>query len=110
MSLIPESWNSMVPLYNNCINLTALILNVHFILADISTISLELSSDLKKVPCIEHAQRLCSAWLSGNYLQFFRLYRTAQFMCGALIDIFIERERKAALKIMAKAYVHSTLV
>ncbi len=68
-----------------------------------STILLEVTSDLKDCSCIEHAQKLCSAWLSGNYAQFFRLYRTAPFMCGALINIFIERERKSALRTMAKA-------
>lgn len=73
--------------------------------ADMSTILLELTDTLKESHCIEHSQKLCSAWLSGNYALFFRLYGTAPYMCGALINIFIERERKAALRTMAKAYV-----
>lgn len=75
-----------------------------------STIQLELTSDLKRDPAIEHAQKLCSAWSSSNYVQFFRLYRTAPYMCGALINIFVERERKQALRTMAKAYVYCNVV
>jgi len=70
-----------------------------------STVLVDLTPNLKDSPCVQHALRVCSAWLSGNYAQFFRLYRTAPFMCGALINIFVERERKTALRTLAKAYV-----
>ena len=72
---------------------------------DIFAILKELTFELKKVPCVKHAIGVCSAWLSGNYCQFFRLYRTAPLMCGALINMFIERERKVALRSIIKAYV-----
>ncbi len=65
----------------------------------------EIGSELKKFPCVKHAQAVCSAWLSGNYCQLFRLYKTAPFMSGALIKMFIERERKVALRSITKAYV-----
>lgn len=68
-----------------------------------STVLLELTPDLKQAPCILHAKKLCSSWLSGDYAHFFRLYRTAPHLCGALIDMFIDRERKNALRTMAKA-------
>lgn len=66
----------------------------------------ELSSDLRHAPCVEHALRVHYAWFLNNYHQFFKLYRSAPNLSGALIDMFVERERKAALKSMTKAYVH----
>lgn len=70
-----------------------------------SSVLKELTSDLHHTPCVAHALRLRTAWGLNNYHSFFRLYRITPNMGGCLVDMFVERERKAALKAMAKAYV-----
>ena len=65
----------------------------------------ELTSDLRHSHCVDHALRVHSAWFLNNYHKFFKLYRVAPNLSGAVMDLFLERERKSALKCMAKAYV-----
>ena len=73
--------------------------------SDMSSVLKELEPGLSSEPCVDHALRLRSSWALGNYHRFFRLYRSAPNMGGSLMDMFVERERKTALKAMAKAYV-----
>lgn len=47
--------------------------------------------------------QLKNAWYLTNYITFFRIYRQVNEMCKCLIDMFIERERKQALKIIIKS-------
>ncbi|XP_006759976.1 PREDICTED: leukocyte receptor cluster member 8 [Myotis davidii] len=71
---------------------------------DITTELAYLTRELKTDPCVAHALALRAAWALGNYHRFFRLYSHAPCMSGYLIDKFVDRERKAALKAMIKTF------
>lgn len=64
---------------------------------DMNDILADLTPADKKKPGVKHALKVRSALASGNYHQFFRLYDEAPFMGPYLLDMFIERERLAAL-------------
>lgn len=51
----------------------------------------------KQKPGVRHALQVRSALASGNYHRFFRLYDDAPFMGPYLLDMFIQRERLAAM-------------
>ena len=73
---------------------------------DMNDVLADLTPAEKKMPGVKHALQVRAALASGNYHKFFRLYDEAPFMGPYLLDMFIERERLAALAAICKAYVY----
>ena len=59
---------------------------------------------------IKHALKVRSAWSLSNYHCFFQLYSTAPNMGGYLLDMFVQRERERAIRILIKSWVISFVV
>ncbi|XP_053393321.1 leukocyte receptor cluster member 8 homolog isoform X2 [Mercenaria mercenaria] len=79
-------------------------------LADINMALTDLSKDDRNDECIKHALHVRSAWALSNYHKFFQLYLNAPKMAGYLMDKFVGRVRKSALKAAVKAYVSNIWV
>jgi len=67
------------------------------VLADLTTAE-------KEEKAIKHALDVRSSLALGNYHKFFRLYLDTPNMGAYLMDMFVVRERLAALSNMCKAY------
>ncbi|KAK2710568.1 leukocyte receptor cluster member 8 homolog isoform X2 [Artemia franciscana] len=74
--------------------------NTRDMVTELSTIRKEERED----PLVDFAIKLRSAWQIGNFVQIFRLYEVAPRFSGYLIEKFLPRERKRALKMIIKAY------
>lgn len=71
----------------------------------------ELQLTLSGLPCdslrhkvVDHALKVRHAWSLSNYHRLFSLYKNAPAMSAKIMDWFIERERKQAIKIIMKSY------
>lgn len=78
---------------------------IMFHLLDLTSALAELSGDEKSDDCMTFVLKLRTAWSLQNYHRFFQLYLKAPKMSGYLIDWFVGRVRKAALRIIIKSYV-----
>lgn len=71
---------------------------------DLTTELVYLTPALREDSCVSHALSLRAAWALGNYHRFFKLYLCAPRMASYLIDKFVERERKNALRAILKTF------
>ncbi|XP_019192322.1 PREDICTED: SAC3 family protein A-like isoform X1 [Ipomoea nil] len=63
-----------------------------------------LSSEARENSAVKHALSVRMAVASGNYVLFFRLYRTAPNLNTCLMDLFVEKMRYAAVRCMSRSY------
>lgn len=80
-----------------------------FYLTELQTVISKLSLDEIKDEVIKHALDVRCAWSLKNYYQMLKLYQSAPKMSGYLMDWFVQRERKQALRTMIKSYVFIVL-
>ncbi|RVX68586.1 hypothetical protein B0A52_07013 [Exophiala mesophila] len=71
---------------------------------DMNDVLSDLTEADKKEPAIKHALEVRSALALGNYHKFFKLYLTVPAMGAYLMDMFVERERLAALACLCRSY------
>ncbi|OCK86037.1 hypothetical protein K432DRAFT_388149 [Lepidopterella palustris CBS 459.81] len=71
---------------------------------DMNDVLADLTPADKSQHAVQHALKVRSALAMGNYHRFFQLYLDAPNMGSYLMDMFIDRERLAALANICKAY------
>ncbi|CAG9533345.1 unnamed protein product [Cercopithifilaria johnstoni] len=71
---------------------------------DQTTLLSELDEKARKDPCLMFSLKTREAWALGNYVKLFRLYQEAPRMASYVMDLFLERERKAALNACLKSF------
>lgn len=74
---------------------------------DMNDVLADLTSAEKRDAAIKHALDARSALALGNYHKFFQLYLDTPNMGAYLMDMFVARERLAALSNICKAWVSS---
>lgn len=70
---------------------------------DMNDVLSELTQADRNEPAVKHALEVRSALASGNYHRFFRLFLDPPNMGAYMMDMFIERERIAALANISRA-------
>ncbi|XP_022744381.1 SAC3 family protein A-like isoform X2 [Durio zibethinus] len=63
-----------------------------------------LSDEAKKDKAVQHALAVRVAVTSGNYVMFFRLYKTAPNLSACLMDLYVEKMRYKAVSCMSRSY------
>ncbi|VDP03037.1 unnamed protein product [Soboliphyme baturini] len=72
---------------------------------DINTLLANLAEEAKNDECISFALEVLHAWALDNFCKLFRLQkRGAPKMCSYLMDLFLPRERRRAVKTLLTAY------
>lgn len=72
---------------------------------DLTSVMAALTTKLRENECVSHALHVRQAWMYGNYKRFFSLYQDSPRMAGYLMDKFVERERRNAIKRIIRSYV-----
>ncbi len=70
---------------------------------DLNHILIEIKRKYNENIYLKHLLKFRSAWHMNNYVMLFKLYKKSNQMSKYLIDLFIERERKLALKVIIKS-------
>ncbi|XP_015877075.3 SAC3 family protein A isoform X2 [Ziziphus jujuba] len=63
-----------------------------------------LSDEAKRDKAVKHALAVRAAVTSGNYVMFFRLYKTAPNLNTCLMDLYVEKMRFKAVSCMSRSY------
>lgn len=63
-----------------------------------------LSDKAKQDKAVKHALAVRAAVSSGNYIMFFRLYKTAPNLNTCLMDLYVEKMRFKAVSCMSRSY------
>ncbi|KAJ8765863.1 hypothetical protein K2173_020379 [Erythroxylum novogranatense] len=63
-----------------------------------------LTEEAKKDQAVKHALAVRAAVTSGNYIKFFRLYKTAPNLNTCLMDLCVEKIRYKAVSCMSRSY------
>lgn len=71
---------------------------------DLLSAMARLSDQAKEDGAVKHALAVRSAISSGNYVQFFRLYKDAPNLNSSLMDLNVEKIRFSAIKCICKSY------
>ncbi|KAI7997460.1 SAC3 family protein A [Camellia lanceoleosa] len=66
-------------------------------------VSAILSVETKKDEAVKHALAVRAAVTSGNYVQFFRLYKTAPNLNTCLMDLYVEKIRYTAVRCVSRS-------
>ncbi|KAL3521005.1 hypothetical protein ACH5RR_019154 [Cinchona calisaya] len=63
-----------------------------------------LSAEARKDDAVKHALAVRAAVTSGNYVLFFRLYKTAPNLNTLLMDLYVEKMRYTAVKCLTRSH------
>lgn len=73
-------------------------------MVDMSKALCNLDDEMKSSPKVELALKLRKAWSRDNYSRFFKLYEQADIGMRALLDKFVNTQRRRSMGIMMKSY------
>lgn len=71
---------------------------------DMSKALCNLDDEMKSSPKVDLALKLRKAWSRDNYSRFFKLYEQADIGMRALLDKFVNTQRRRSMGIMMKSY------
>ncbi|THF97978.1 hypothetical protein TEA_026785 [Camellia sinensis var. sinensis] len=76
---------------------------IFFLVSLVSTMPLISSVETKKDEAVKHALAIHTAVTSGNYVRFFRLYKTAPNLNACLMDLYVEKMRYTTVRCVSRS-------